>query len=146
MNYFIDNVTENEYLDLIKIWNEAMLATHSFVDKEDIALLRKKTLIDLFDKCEIICARNSSNNIVGFVGVSSDTIEMLFISPMYIRHGIGKLLLQHVVIEMNAKQLYVFKENSRAVKFYEKFGFKTVEELPLDPVTGKQNRLYRMKL
>ncbi|MCT4636862.1 MAG: GNAT family N-acetyltransferase [Bacteroidales bacterium] len=146
MSYYIDNVTENEYYELINIWNQSMSATHQFIDKDDITLLRKKTLIDMFDKCDMVCIRTEDNSIVGFLGVNNKMVEMLFVSPLYIHSGIGKRLLKFAVDEMAANQLYVFQENTRAVKFYEEFGFKIAEELPVDPITNKPNSLFKMTL
>ena len=70
---------------------------------------------------------------------------MLFLSPEYIGKGLGKKLLNFAIHNLNANQVDVNEENTKAVEFYTKFGFKTYERTDKDD-QGKNYPLLRMEL
>lgn len=61
---------------------------------------------------------------VGFIGVQERKIEMLFLHPCYFRMGLGKELIQRAFNELNVEFVDVNEQNSDAIKFYERMGFK----------------------
>jgi len=60
-------------------------------------------------------------------------IYSIAINPDYNGKGIGNLLMKHIIAKHSDKKyisLEVRSDNTRAIKLYEKFGFKVVKILP----------------
>ena len=70
--------------------------------------------------------------IIGFIGTSSDNIEMLFIEPDFRDQGVGKALTYFVIEELNIQKVDVNEQNPQAVGFYQKLGFKVISRSELD--------------
>jgi putative acetyltransferase len=81
---------------------------------------------------DLRCARNEYHSIIGFLGLAKEKIEMLFIHPKAIGKGIGKMLVDYALNEMNATKVDVNEQNPQAVGFYEYIGFKTMSRSALD--------------
>lgn len=60
------------------------------------------------------CARTADIEILGFMRVSGDDIEMLFIDPDFMGKGIGKILLLHAINNLNVKKVDVNEQNEKA--------------------------------
>ncbi|MGY0040997.1 GNAT family N-acetyltransferase [Pedobacter sp. NJ-S-72] len=69
---------------------------------------------------------------MGFMGIESDKLEMLFIHPAAMGKGIGKNLLEHAIQAFKVSKVDVNEDNRQAVGFYEKMGFKTISRSALD--------------
>nr|WP_305049551.1 GNAT family N-acetyltransferase [Elizabethkingia bruuniana] len=57
------------------------------------------------------------------MGVSGNTLDMLFIDPAYRRKGIGSKLFQYAQSEFQISKVDVNEQNQQAVHFYLKTGF-----------------------
>jgi putative acetyltransferase len=86
-----------------------------------------------------------NNNILGFMGVSKDVLEMLFIDSRSIGKGVGKMLLLHAINHLNITKVDVNERNEQALKFYGHFGFKVTSRSELDE-TGKPYPILHMEL
>lgn len=64
----------------------------------------------------------------GFVKISGNEIEKLFVEPILQGQGIGKKLLCYAVHNCGAEQLWVLEKNSRATAFYQRNGFYVTDE------------------
>ena len=62
---------------------------------------------------------------IGFMGVQSGKIEMLFLHPDYFRKGIGSALIRKAFSELGVRYVDVNEQNPSAVRFYERMGFRT---------------------
>ena len=129
----LDQPSKNEFPTLLTIWESSVKATHHFLKPGDIETI-KNIIVEkeIFSLVNLICIRNSDNQIVGFLGIAEDKIEMLFIDPEYIGKGLGKKLLLHGIVDLQATKVDVNEQNENAVKFYEHFGFKTISRSELD--------------
>jgi putative acetyltransferase len=85
------------------------------------------------------------NSVLGFVGVADQKVEMLFLDPTYFGQGLGLKLLNFAVKNLKANKVDVNEQNGKALKFYQKFGFETVERTDKDD-QGRNYPLLRMKL
>jgi putative acetyltransferase len=118
---------------LLELWESSVRDTHTFLEEKDIQFL--KTLISdkqLFDMVELTCIKVDNGVIAGFMGVSADNLEMLFIDPEFRNMGIGKTLLLHAIETVGVKRVDVNEQNPQAVGFYERFGFKAVSRSEMD--------------
>lgn len=138
-------VTKDEFARLTDIWEASVRATHDFLGEQDIQFLRPKILNDYLAAVTLRAYKDERGQIRGFVGVSEDKVEMLFISPEYRGKGIGRTLLNHAVNRMGATRLDVNEQNPQAVGFYEHMGFQVVGRSPFDGM-GKPFPLLHMKL
>ena len=144
--YKLDVPRKGEYSTLLEIWECSVRATHHFLDKKDIEIFKKVIQEkDVFNQVNLTCARDANNNILGFMGVSKDSLEMLFIDAHSIGKGIGKLLLLHAINQLNITKVDVNEQNEQALKFYEHFGFKVTSRSELDG-TGKPYPILHMQL
>ncbi|KXO13469.1 Histone acetyltransferase HPA2 [Moritella sp. JT01] len=128
----IDTATKAEHLELIKIWELSVRATHDFLSDENISSLKPLILEHYFDAVDLRIAKNDSNKIAGFIGVADCNVEMLFISPDYRNKGVGSLLLKNAIENQSANKVDVNEQNPDAVGFYIHLGFSVIGRSPLD--------------
>ncbi len=136
MNYEITSTSKSEYPELMRVWEASVRATHHFLKEEDILLFRKLIPEKYLDAIQLYVVRDVDNKILGFLGVSEDNIEMLFIHPDVHGKGIGSALLSYAVNELHLRKVDVNEQNEQAVGFYLRKGFSVVNRSELDG-TGK---------
>ncbi|NLM84600.1 MAG: N-acetyltransferase [Clostridiales bacterium] len=78
----------------------------------------------------------------GFIGLTGDFIEGIFVDAPYQSKGIGKALLDYAKQNRNALSLRVYKKNVRAATFYLREGFAAVRE-QVDENTGEEELVMR---
>ena len=61
--------------------------------------------------------------IQGFVGLSNEYMEGIFVSDEMQSCGIGKLLLEYIKNKKVRLRLNVYQKNARAISFYQREGF-----------------------
>lgn len=130
---------------LINIWEQSVKATHTFLTDEEVKKIKEYVPMAICGVKHLIVAEDSNDKIVGFMGVESRKIEMLFISPLCRGKGIGKSLVQYGVENYNVNAVTVNQQNPQAVGFYEHLGFKTYKRTKLDEEGNPYPLLY-MKL
>ena len=64
----------------------------------------------------------------GFVQTEDREILKLFVEPVLQGKGIGAALLRHAVEECGANHLWALEKNVRAIRFYERHGFRVTPE------------------
>lgn len=145
MKYQVSSVGEGEYAKVVAVWESSVRATHHFLKEEDIQFYKVLILNEYLNAVELACVRDGNGVIVGFLGVAEDRIEMLFIDPITIGKGVGKLLLNHARYQLNATKVDVNEANEQAVGFYQHAGFSIVSRSELDPA-GKPFPILHMEL
>ena len=118
------------------IWLDANLKAHSFIPaqywKSNFEFVK-----EALPQAEVYVYENE-NEIQGFIGLSSEHIEGIFVSGEKQSQGIGKLLLDHVKDRKPRLLLNVYKQNTRAMSFYQREGFEIQHE-GLDDATGEKD-------
>lgn len=132
MKYHVCNIEKQDYLQLIKIWEESVRATHDFLPDKEIYELKQLILNNYFDAVLLKGCKNIESNIIGFIGIAKHNIEMLFISPDTQGQGIGSTLCQYAIEYLGATKVDVNEQNPQTRKFYEKMGFNVVNRSELD--------------
>lgn len=140
----VEKASINDYEALFDIWDSAVSATHDFLENEDF-LYYKSQLPVYFKYVDLYIYRDTDNLIKGFLGVSKDKIEMLFIDNQYRRLGIGKKLLEFAIDNLHLKKVDVNEENKQALNFYTNFGFKQIGYSEIDS-EGKSYPIIFMQL
>lgn len=122
--YICDTPSISEYPTLLKVWEESVRATHTFLKEADIVFY--KTIIiqqNMFAQTTLTVVRNENQDILGFIGVSGTELDMIFILPAWISKGVGKMLMQQVASTQKINKVDVNEHNSVAIRFYQHFGF-----------------------
>lgn len=143
-NYKIEEYTDNDKEQILNVWEKSVLATHDFLKPADFEEIKALVQTIDFDHFDVYCLKQN-NEVAGFIGVAEQKIEMLFFSPEYIGKGLGRKLTDFAFSELKADKVDVNEQNTNAVKFYKKLGFKTYERTDKDD-QGKEYPLLRMKL
>src|SRR5687768_16798333 len=125
--YKLETPAKIDYPILLAIWESSVKHTHHFLKNDDIYFF-KNTIQEknLFDLVNLSIVKDPNNTIVGFMGVSEDTLEMIFIEPKAMGKGIGKMLLRHALENLKITRVDVNEQNEKAVQFYEHCGFKII--------------------
>ena len=69
---------------------------------------------------------------LGFIGLSDNHVEMLFVDPKQHGQGIGRALLDHVRTSRATLSVDVNEQNPQAAGFYLHYGFVQTGRSPLD--------------
>nr|WP_293300771.1 acetyltransferase [Allomuricauda sp.] len=141
----IDRIRKTEYKEVVRVWESSVRATHHFLKEEDIEYFKPLILNTYLDAVELRCMRNDENNILGFLGVAEQNLEMLFIDPEHRGKGVGKSLLDYAMENLNVTKVDVNEQNEQAVGFYEHFGFEVIGRSELDS-SGKPYPILHMAL
>ena len=81
----------------------------------------------------------------GFMGIKERKIEMLFLSPSCIGHGLGRELLNMAIRTYDAIYVDVNEQNKKAEAFYLRSGFQTFRRDETDE-QGNPFPVLRMRL
>lgn len=137
-------VHPSDYPRILEVWEASVRATHHFVAEEDILSFRPLVQDILPHVPHLACVRDEQGTAAGFVGVSADKVEMLFIHPGWRGQGAGSRLLKHAVENFGASTLDVNEQNDQAVGFYLRMGFEIAGRSELDDF-GKPYPLLHMR-
>jgi len=132
----IRELNNNEVEDIMKIWLDASIKAHDFIDKQ--------YWIDKYEVVKTEYIPNSetyvyapNDEIKGFISVINKSfIGALFVESKSQGQGIGSKLVDFAVEKYNKLTLSVYKDNSNAINFYKRKGFKILSE-DLDEYTNK---------
>ena len=122
---------KEDYPILIEIWESAVKATHNFLSDEDFEFYKSHIPI-YFQHVSLYVYKNEKGIIKAFLGVTDDSIEMLFVENGSRGTGMGKILLDYAVNTLNARHVDVNEQNTQALKFYYHFGFVEVDRSEYD--------------
>ena len=65
----------------------------------------------------------------GLVIIHGDEVKRLFVEPSFQGRGIGAALLRYAVEQHHATHLWALEKNVRAIRFYERHGFRKTESM-----------------
>lgn len=118
----IELYKDSGYGILLNVWEASVRATHDFLLEEDIMFYR--SIMPLYlRQVDLYVIRNGSGEIISFMGLSEEMIEMLFIHPSYQGLGFGKSLLNFAVLNKGVYKVDVNEQNKSACQFYKHMGF-----------------------
>lgn len=118
------------------IWLDTNLKAHYFIPaqywKSNYDLVK-----EMLSQAEVY-VYESDEEIQGFVGVSGEYIEGIFVSDAMQAKGIGKLLMDFIKDKRHKLYLNVYQKNMQAIHFYQREGFEIQRE-GLDEATGEKD-------
>lgn len=81
--------------------------------------------------------------IKGVIQVEGNEIKKLFVEPILQGNSIGSSLLEYATTTYNANTLWALEKNVRAIRFYERHGFKITTDKKFEEDTTEY--LVRLK-
>ena len=127
---------------LLCVWENSVKATHLFLSDNEINNIKRYVPQALNDVPVLVVAENEKGEPIGFMGISGQMLEMLFIANENRGQGIGKQLLQYGVKNYAVNELTVNEQNPLAKGFYEHMGFKVYKRTELDEQGNPYPLLY----
>ena len=109
---------------LLTVWESAVKATHLFLSADEIGTIKRYVPQALTEVPHLIVIENEKQMPVGFMGITEQHLEMLFIARGEEGKGLGKALLNYGLEKYAVKDLAVNEQNPRAKGFYEHMGFE----------------------
>ena len=128
---------ENLDLDAVmQIWLQANLDAHAFIPasfwEAHFEMVR-----DMLPQAELYVHENEApRQIDGFIGLTENHIEGIFVAKAARSKGIGKALLDYVKSRKPCLTLSVYQKNQRALAFYRREQF-TVHSESIDEDTNE---------
>ena len=107
---------ENDYSSLSEIWERSVRATHDFLTEKSIEEIRSALIPEYFPNVDLY-AVDDSGSLAGFIGLSGEMIEMLFVDADCRGLGYGSMLLDFAKAN-GATRVDVNQQNPSALLFY----------------------------
>lgn len=115
---------EEDYEMLAGIWERSVMATHNFLKEEDFNEIKAALIPDYFPNVDLFAIADKGAY-AGFIGLSPDTIEMLFIDRNRLGQGYGSVLIEFAK-QRGATKVDVNEQNPSALNFYKAKGFRVI--------------------
>jgi putative acetyltransferase len=141
----VSPIEPGDFPQVVAVWEASVRATHHFVTEADIQFFKSLVLTGLPQMPELAGVRDENGQVVGFVGVAGDKVEMLFIHPAWRGRGVGRRLLTHAITRLGAVLVDVNEQNQQAVGFYRRMGFAVIGRSERDS-TNKPFPLLHMRM
>ena len=128
---------ENLDLDAVmQIWLQANLDAHAFIPasfwEANFEMVR-----DLLSQAELYVHENEdTRQIDGFIGLTENHIEGIFVAKSARSKGVGKALLEYAKSRKPSLTLSVYQKNERTLAFYQREQF-TVQSEGIDEDTNE---------
>lgn len=145
MTFKIDSIAAHEYPQVVELWEASVRATHHFLVEADIQFFKPLILNEYLKAVQLSALRDSSNRMLGFLGIADQKIEMLFVHPDARGKGVGKILTTYAIQKCGADKVDVNEQNEQAVGFYQHMGFVIVSRAEFDGL-GKPYPILSMQL
>lgn len=131
---------------LLGVWLSSVRATHDFVAPTEIDAMIPHVRDYLASRSsDIWLLYHESGSAVGFMGMSGNKMESLFLAPEFHRMGGGTMLVHHARSLHAELTVDVNEENEAARAFYERCGFVVEGRSELDE-QGRPHPILHMRL
>jgi putative acetyltransferase len=130
---------------LLDVWLRSVRVTHTFVTEDDIRSMIPQVrdyLASRESEFWVLC--DDSGSVMGFMGMSRNKMESLFVAPEFLRQGGGRLLVRHAQALHGEITADVNEQNVAARGFYEACGFVVDGRSELDD-QGRQYPLLHLQ-
>ncbi|HEU4786569.1 MAG TPA: acetyltransferase [Gemmatimonadaceae bacterium] len=129
---------------LVGIWERSVRATHHFLQEHDIVTLRPLVGQELdSDAVEWWVLASSTDAPIGFLGLTGNAIEGLFIDPEHRGQGGGSFLVAYAQdLRPGTLTVDVNEQNDAARGFYESLGFSVIGRSATDDAGRPFPRLH----
>jgi putative acetyltransferase len=108
---------------ILQVWRSAVDATHHFLSREDRQAIEDEVTAFL-PTVPLWLAVDADDCAIGFMFLHEGHMEALFIDAGHRGTGVGRALLMHALHLYPALTTDVNEQNTQAVGFYERMGFR----------------------
>ena len=115
---------EEDYETLAGVCERSVMATHDFLKEDDFNEIKAALIPDYFPNVDLYAVADNGVY-AGFIGLSPDSIEMLFIDSDRRGQGYGTLLIEYAK-QLGATKVDVNEQNPSALNFYKAKGFSII--------------------
>lgn len=127
---------ESDLSEVMEIWLDTNIKSHNFISKEYWEN-NYEMVYSILPEAEVyVYEADTTKYIEGFIGMSGDYIEGLFVRGKAQSQGIGLKLLDYAKGIRATLQLSVYQKNVRAVQFYKRENFR-IQSKKNDVNTGE---------
>lgn len=119
----IRKITNDDLTSVMAIWVKGNFKGNSFIEKDywlEIYNETKEKFMNVYDTYVFV----EENVIKGFVSIKDKEIKAIYVSPSFIRNGIGKKLINFCKNKYETLILEVYEKNINAILFFSNLGFK----------------------
>ena len=134
-----------DYPQVIECWEQSVLATHNFFTPKEVAYYKPLVFKYGLPQCSEIWGFKENNQVIGFMGIRDNKIEMLFFSPFHLRQGLGTKLVNFAIHQRHCRFVDVNEENQAAYKFYQHLGFQVFSRDETDDC-GKPHPILHLQI
>ena len=129
---------ENDLFVVMQIWLDTNIKAHSFIPQkywtDNYAVVK-----DILPQAEIyVYEDDNTSQIGGFIGLTDNYIEGIFVREAIQSKGIGKQLLNYAKEIKSSLRLNVYQKNTRAITFYQREQFVICSEIIDDSTNEKE--------
>ena len=119
--------------ELFGVWRRSVDATHGFVSARDLEHIARLVRDQYLPTAELTVACDDSGRALAFMGMTRNEIDALFVDGNRRGEGLGRALVERAKAAWpDGLTVEVNEQNSEAIGFYERLGFRTVSRLPTD--------------
>jgi len=118
---------EKDLSKLIDAWYSASKVAHPFLD-EDYFEQERRNIAALHLPNAETWVFKLDGVVVGFIALIGNEVGAIFVDAKFHGQGIGRALMDHARSIRDVLELDVFKDNLVGRIFYEKYGFRKVDE------------------
>ena len=133
-----------EHPALLDIWLRSVRATHGFLSEDDIQFFLPLVRDQALPLLELWVLVDDEDRLLGFVGLTGNQLDALFVDPAFFRRGGGRLLVEHARKLKGPLTVDVNEQNVEARRFYEALGFIVTGRSDLDG-TGRPFPLLHLR-
>ena len=137
--------TDAQVNELVDVWEDSVQATHSFLTQIDIETINPYVPNAIKAVPHLFVAKGNTGAAQGFLGISGQKIEMLFIASQCRRQGLGKKLIEIAMSHYPITEVVVNEQNQQAIGFYEHMGFEVYDRSATDEQGGPFPILFMRK-
>ncbi|AKB75606.1 Acetyltransferase [Methanosarcina lacustris Z-7289] len=118
---------ETDLEEMVRIWYEASVIAHPFVPASFWAS-HKSAMKEKYLPLAENYVFEQEGKVTGFISLVGEKVCAIFVAPEMQGGGIGKALLEHAKLLKGRLSLKVYRDNKKAILFYEKSGLRAVGE------------------
>jgi GNAT superfamily N-acetyltransferase len=107
-----------------EIWRTSVLATHQFLSSTDFQAISKLVEESYLPVADLVVAVDANDLAHGFIGLTGDHVDALFVHAESRGRGIGSLLLRSFLNRRTEATVDVNEQNAAAASFYRSRGFE----------------------
>lgn len=117
---------------LVALWEGSVRATHLFLSGDEVIQIKEYVPQALRQVPKLVVLTDNDGELVAFMGLTQQHLDMLFIAADQRGHGLGKQLLTYGIRHYGINQLTVNEQNPGALGFYQHMGFQVVARRDTD--------------